>query len=253
MKYIFDGSYFGLLTCVFEAFEFKHSNVHIQNEKSDVVDFFSEYRKVITNEDKASRILKGLKSKLKRDDVTNFYRAYLSEESSTLQVVFNLLVRGFSSSFEILQDFGDRDVMSLSKALRQIGREQHRMKAFIRFQYSNEGLYFAMIDPDFNVLPLIWSFFKNRFSDQPWLIYDVKRNYGLMYDLKSVFEVNLMDKDKSSLSKNMETIVIDEQELKYQKLWQQYFKSTNIEARKNTKLHIQHVPKRYWKYLIEKH
>lgn len=25
-----------------------------------------------------------------------------------------------------------------------------------------------------------------------------------------------------------------------------------IDARKNLKLHIQHVPRRYWKYLIEK-
>ena len=38
----------------------------------------------------------------------------------------------------------------------------------------------------------------------------------------------------------------------YQKLWHSYFQSINIEARKNTKLHLQHVPRRYWKYLTEK-
>jgi hypothetical protein len=27
---------------------------------------------------------------------------------------------------------------------------------------------------------------------------------------------------------------------------------TNIKERKNDKLHVQHVPKRYWKYLTEK-
>ena len=32
----------------------------------------------------------------------------------------------------------------------------------------------------------------------------------------------------------------------------EYFKSTNIKSRKNMKLHLQHVPKRYWKYLTEK-
>ncbi|MGB1209996.1 MAG: DUF4130 domain-containing protein, partial [Lacinutrix venerupis] len=41
-------------------------------------------------------------------------------------------------------------------------------------------------------------------------------------------------------------------ELEFQQLWKDYFKSTNIKSRKNMKLHIQHVPKRYWKYLSEK-
>lgn len=42
------------------------------------------------------------------------------------------------------------------------------------------------------------------------------------------------------------------QEFEFQKLWQDYFKSTNIESRKNMKLHTRHIPKRYWKYLSEK-
>lgn len=44
----------------------------------------------------------------------------------------------------------------------------------------------------------------------------------------------------------------DETEGLYQKLWKQYFSSVNISARKNLKLHIQHMPRRYWKYLPEK-
>ena len=46
--------------------------------------------------------------------------------------------------------------------------------------------------------------------------------------------------------------MFDEDELVFQTLWRDYFKSTNIKSRKNMRLHIQHVPKRYWKYLSEK-
>jgi probable DNA metabolism protein len=46
--------------------------------------------------------------------------------------------------------------------------------------------------------------------------------------------------------------IYDESELLYQMLWQQYFNSVNIAARKNTRLHLRHMPKRYWKYLPEK-
>jgi probable DNA metabolism protein len=46
--------------------------------------------------------------------------------------------------------------------------------------------------------------------------------------------------------------IYDENEELYQTLWQQYFTNVNIKARKNMKLHIQHMPRRYWKHLVEK-
>jgi probable DNA metabolism protein len=46
--------------------------------------------------------------------------------------------------------------------------------------------------------------------------------------------------------------IYDQQEDLYQLLWQVYYKNVNIPARRNIKLHRQHVPVRYWKYLIEK-
>ena len=48
------------------------------------------------------------------------------------------------------------------------------------------------------------------------------------------------------------SITLDAQEALYDQLWKDYFKSTNIVERRNIKLHLQHVPKRYWKYLTEK-
>ncbi|HAK14314.1 MAG TPA: DNA metabolism protein, partial [Acinetobacter radioresistens] len=40
--------------------------------------------------------------------------------------------------------------------------------------------------------------------------------------------------------------------LLYDQLWKDYFCAINIEARGNIKLHIQYVPKRYWRYMNEK-
>jgi probable DNA metabolism protein len=98
------------------------------------------------------------------------------------------------------------------------------------------------------VLPLIANHFKERYADQRWLIYDCRRKYGLYYDLREVSEVMIHFNEGDSQEEN----VYDEKESLYQELWKQYFDSVNIKARRNMKLHIQHVPKRYWKYLIEK-
>lgn len=136
---------------------------------------------------------------------------------------------------------------------RSVSRERHRMKAFIRFQKTADGIYYCLIEPDYNVLPLVAKFFKDRYADQRWIIYDVKRKYGLYYDLHRVEEITYdfvsnIDTSKVTLPSEM----IDEKEELASMLWKDYFNSTNIPARKNMKLHIRHVPKRYWKYLNEK-
>jgi hypothetical protein len=48
------------------------------------------------------------------------------------------------------------------------------------------------------------------------------------------------------------SIELDDEEVLYDQLWKDYFKSVNIQARQNMKLHIQYVPKRYWRYMNEK-
>ena len=107
------------------------------------------------------------------------------------------------------------------------------------------------MEPDFNVLPLISKHFQRRFADQKWIIYDLKRKYGLFYDLEKVDIIELELPESFDPTKTNRVFFMNE-ELEFQSLWQDYFSSTNIPSRKNMKLHIQHVPKRYWKYLSEK-
>lgn len=130
------------------------------------------------------------------------------------------------------------------------------MEAFVRFKKCQDGLFLSLVQPDFNVLPLIERHFRNRYQDQRWLIYDEKRNFGIYYDLTAVHQVEMdieqidhAHKAGHSQSFNVE---LDDDELLYDQLWKDYFKSINIEARANIKLHVQYVPKRYWRYMNEK-
>ena len=93
--------------------------------------------------------------------------------------------------------------------------------------------------------------FKSRYADQSWIIYDLHRDYGIFYNLEEVQKIKL-DFPASFEPLKTATNFFAEAEMDYQILWQDYFSSTNITARKNLKLHLQHIPKRYWKYLVEK-
>ena len=148
-------------------------------------------------------------------------------------------------------DYSHPDVLLVQQTYKKVHREKHRMEAFVRFQCTKDKLYYSIIQPDFNVLPLIKNHFEKRYADQRWLIYDSQRKYGLYYDLEKVEEVFInFGADLNNTASLKE--IFDEKEEIYQTLWKQYFQSVNIKARKNMKLHIQHMPKRYWKYLVEK-
>lgn len=150
-----------------------------------------------------------------------------------------------------LSDYGDPIELRLHQLKKSVFREKHRMEAFIRFHKTKDDLYYANCEPDFNVLPLIAGHFKDRYADQRWLIYDLKRNYGIYYDLNECLEVNLEAATRIDNSTN-HTELLTQDEPEYQSMWNSYFKSVNIASRTNMRLHLQHVPRRYWKYLSEK-
>jgi probable DNA metabolism protein len=94
--------------------------------------------------------------------------------------------------------------------------------------------------------------FKKRFSDQKWLIYDTKRNYGYYYDLQKITEVTFTDSTINFETGRLQKEALAEDEIAFQKLWKIYFAEMTIKERINPKLQRQFMPKRYWKYLVEK-
>jgi probable DNA metabolism protein len=149
------------------------------------------------------------------------------------------------------KDFSNAAVLAVTQTAKKVWREKHRMEAFVRFQKTGDQLFYSFIEPDYNVLPLLAKHFQQRYADQRWLIYDGKRHYGLYYDLQQVTEAYMSFSEDTANGKDVRP-AYDASEVMYQQLWQQYFQSVNIKARKNTKLHIQHMPRRYWKNLPEK-
>ncbi len=247
---VYDGTFEGLLTVVFEVYEHKLDDVKVCPEHLLQSNFFDGKRSIVSDPIKANRVLKGLHQRLAAGGVQRLYAAHLSEIAGEEDNLLGFIRYAFSTNETIEQDFGNKYVMRLSYVLKQVRREKHRMEAFIRFQKMADGIFYASIEPDFNVLPLILTHFKRRYADQKWIIYDIKRAYGIYYDLNEVVFVQMdfasAKQDKSIISS------YSEDETLYQALWKDYFKHVNIPARKNTKLHLQHVPKRYWKHLTEK-
>jgi len=249
--YIFDGTFYGLLTAVFESYERKHPRIQLCCRETYAPEFFSGHIDIHSDKVKAQRVWKGLQQKVAPVHLGHFYKAFFSEQAAIHLALFRYARYIFDHPAGHDFNYGHEDVLTIAQMSQRVHREKHRMEAFVRFKKSGNGLFFAVISPDYNVLPLISKHFRNRYADQPWLIYDERRKYGIHYDLHTLHEVTI-DLAKEQAIAEQDAVVIDGQEELFTLLWKDYFRSTNIAERRNIKLHIQHVPKRYWRYLTEK-
>lgn len=248
----YDKSFEGLLCTVFEAYTLKLFPDKLMAE-NDVIPLFAEHIITIATEDtKAKRVWKSLEKKLTVGSLTFITMTWLSELPETDILLFRYIRKVLDSPQSIELNFGDPDILEVSKIWKKVSNEKQRIIQFTRFQKTVDDIFFAPIEPIHNVLSLVTKHFQDRFADQKWIIYDMKRDYGYFYNLSTVTEIHFENKPTSSSSGKLNEDLLAEDEKMFQKLWKEYFKSITIKERINPKLHRQNLPVRFWKYLPEK-
>ena len=252
--FVFDNTFEGLLTSVFEAYSRRVFPDALFPEGEPLPLFHDEVFTVITEEEKAKRVWRGLQKKLSSGALSCLAQCWLAEEAETPMLLFRYIRKAIDAPRSIETNFADPDVLEFSRMWKRVDWERLRMLQFIRFQKAADGTFFAAVEPEKNALPLAIDHFKDRFADQPWLIYDIKRAYGFYYDLKEVRQVTF---EEGSCERHLVTGMLDESlmdkdEKLFQQLWKTYFKAICIKERLNPRKHKQDMPIRYWKHMTEK-
>jgi probable DNA metabolism protein len=251
LYYLYDKSFEGFLTAVFDTFFRRETPDRITGMET-AVPMFTGTHAVNTDSVKAGRVFDGLKKKISRPALCMLHVCFLSELPDIELVLLRYIQKVFSSNTSIELNFADDDVLALSKIYRKVKREEERMRQFVRFRKTADGMYFAVMEPLYNVMPLCIDFFQNRYADQPWIIYDIRRNFGFYYDLKKTETVSFSHLDVSLLRGQLSAEQSDRSEADFQALWKDYLRAVTISERKNLRLQRQFMPKRFWKYLVEK-
>ena len=252
---IFDGSFEGWLSAVFTVYQrgWQHSEeLSIVAQADERLNLWRPRLDIVTDEQYAQRVSKKLEHVFGQSGMRQLLWGFLSEHVDVYTQLFGIVRYQLRQpTINVWDDIIHPDVMAVSKLIKMVGRERHRMQAFVRFEHTEHDIYFARIEPDFNVLPIVYPHFKSRYADQNWAIYDLKRGYGVFYQKNDSDHVHLItDIDEDALINPRQ--LYSEREHQYQRLWQKYFNHVTIKERLNRKVHLQHLPRRYWKYLTEK-
>lgn len=250
----YDQTFEGLLTAVFEAYSRHTFPDRLLAEEEPLPLFHEEIFTVITDKEKADRVWQGLQKKLSHTATVCLAQCWLAEEEETPMLLFRYICKAFNASRSIETDFADPDVLAFTQMWKRVDWERLRLMQFVRFQKAADGTFFAAVEPEKNALPLVVNHFRDRFADQRWLIYDIRRAYGFYYDLHEARPVTFSEDTHAShlITGMLDESLMDKEEKLFQSLWKTYFKAICIKERLNPKKHRGDMPVRYWKYITEK-
>lgn len=251
--FTYDKTLDGLLTCIFDAYQLKIFPTHLIAEGEPLPLFTNIAHTVVTDEQKSVRVWTALEKKLSKSALHSITVSWLADSIEGVdELIFRYIRKNIDAKTSIETNFGDADVLELAQVYRKVSREAHRMLQFVRFQKTTDGIYFAAYEPLYNVLPLVINHFSDRFSDQRWIIYDLHRRYGYMYDLREVNCVTFSADNPIAKTGLLDKSIMDADEQLFQSLWKTYYKSISIESRRNHRKMKQDMPVRFWKHLTEK-
>ena len=237
--YIYDGSFPNLLTII--KYLFQENILPLDIKENYQEDLFSQ--NINLNLETDEKIIPNIVKNMGLKIFNGLYYLYLSNKDNKEMLIYYFLLYSLRYQEKV---FILRNVDILNEAIKTIkyvGRENHKMKGFIRFKELKGGVLYAEFSPTNNVLPLVVKHFQKRLKKEVWLIQDVKRKVCAYYN------TNLYFLDMQDTKINLNELAKDE--VMMENLWKTFYKSVSLKERVNERCRMNFMPKKYWSYIME--
>jgi probable DNA metabolism protein len=238
--YQYDGSFEGLLSCVFESYERREIPAGIAPTFAEQTALYPA-RTIETDLQKAKRVLCSIPEKIGDEALYLVNRTFLTcmpqKELDTLR----FLRTGYRVGSMVTQMLADSAVDRIIKGVRYLENESNQYRQFTRFAEFS-GILAGVIEPHNYVLPLIAQHFCERLPCERFLIYDKTHGMALIHNQKGRSIVPI---DGLRLPEP------DEPEEKIHDLWRLFYNTIEVPGRHNERCRMSHMPKRYWTYMTE--
>ena len=240
MIYVYDGTFEGFLSAVFDAFSMKITPVNIVSSTSEFqLRLDVECYHVATSAEKADRVGAGME---KHGFFGQVATAFLSWMPNREMVIYQYIVLGFKIKEDIFAKLHDDVVRKVNDMSSQTYGEKQKWKGFLRFSIMENNVHFAEMSPKNNVLSLIMPHFCRRFRTMPFVIHDITYKQVGIFDTK---EWHVLPFDGISVPR------FHSDEEKYREAWKKFYDTTAVEGRLNLERRNKVIPKRYQKHMTE--
>lgn len=254
--FVCEDSLEGIFTGVYDAYASRlgHRNIRLTTGEPENYELFSEYIPVTPSADKTGKVIRTITSRFGMQFYESIYQAVMSGETHSdkkmdkADAVYETILLALScgDGQKVLLSLGEPCVYRIFELCRATNHEAHRHLEFLRFSELENGVLFASIHPKDNVLPYVAEHFTDRLPSENFMIYDETHQTVAVH--KAYKSYLLADADDLDLDKIKR---YSENEQEYRKLWLTFFDHIAIDSRRNPKLQIQMMPRRYWSDMTE--
>ncbi len=176
---IYDGSFNGFLTAVYSAFEMRFELTDIRRRTDGQKVMFAEPVLIRTETDKARRVWDGI-GKNNYLAVRKIYFSFLSEQPGIELLLYRYIRNLFKPAGNLEKELSIS--LKVDTLAEMVGQEKKRLEANLNFTHEVGPSALAILNPRFNVLPLITRHARSRFPDRSWILYDKKRKFALYFN-----------------------------------------------------------------------
>ena len=238
--YVYDGSFDGLLCCVFESV-YSHQLPSGILRGDDALPLLYEICTIVTDPAKAERVRASIPAKISDRALELVSTVFCSCLENKELRILEFLLQGYREGGGLCSKLGDAVTAPLLHAERHLLGEAYLLRGFVRFADVG-GALVAVITPKNYVLPFFSQHFVQRYREEQFMIFDKTHRAALVYQ-NGRAEILQVD--------HMAFPEISEGEARYQALWKQFYHTISIESRKNPRCRMSHMPKRYWENMLE--
>jgi len=240
IAYLYDGSFDGLLCCVYESYYKKELPSLIFNYDEAQETLFP-VKEIITDHINAARVEHSISRSISNDALRFVRLCYYSDAENREIIILGFLRLGYKTGARVTDMLANDTVSAITKIARYVSRESNFYKEFLRFSDYN-GALVAIIEPKSFVLPMLADHYSDRYPGEQFLIYDEVHKHALVHQHGEHIIIPL---------EHLELPEACAKEEKYRVLWKRFYDTIAIESRINPKLRMNNMPKRYWKHLTE--
>ncbi len=238
--YVYDGTFDGMMCCVFESVYKKEMPYEIFSEDNYVPSMFS-FKNIETDKQKAVRVYNSIVEKMGDFALDLVQTMFLSCVKTKEMSILKFMLFGYKNKMDAVKMMANKNVTPMLITHKAVKSEAHHFKGFVRFTDYN-GALVAFISPKNFVLPYLKTYFCVRYRDDNFMIYDKTHKVALIYE-KGKAEIVAIE--------NLEVPQIDEEEQRFRDMWVEFYKTVAIAARVNPKCRMTNMPKRYWANMLE--
>lgn len=190
---VYDGTFGGYLTAIFVVYsEYRGvASVDIIPPERHQPGIFQTERIVDHDPVLADRVWNGILNHLSREQAADIYATFLGESPAREGLMLDYIRKVFATGGEVASDYLDKTARMIRVWGRRVRRQKSHIESTLRFSESSTGEYYGLIEPDYDVLPLVVDHFGERYAGEPWVIYDIRRGYGIHDDGEGFREVTL--------------------------------------------------------------